>query len=236
MRLLLLVSLLLTATISKGQKEYYFKTGLATGPCHQYGREAIVTDQLAYQLYTGQLKKPVADGKLFTDGQGTDIRWKSIEVDSTGKFRGEALMNGYIYLTYNADRSENVLLNVSGNSMSYFNGEPHGGDMYADGWLKIPIKLKKGINELLIRCGNFSRWQGISARLIFPEKSVSISTDDITLPHIIIGTSKEDLLSAVVIINSSDKPLTDMVITATLNGITKDIGIPNIGPAIAHFS
>lgn len=230
MRSRLLVFLLLVATtISKGQTDYLFKTGLAVAQCHRYGRDAIVTDQLTYQLYTGQLGKPVAEGKLFTDDQGKDVVWKDIAVDSTGKFRGEALRNGYIYLTYHANRSQNVLLNVSGNSMLFFNGEPHGGDIYSDGWMNIPVKLKKGVNELLIRCGNFSRWQGVKARLIFPEHPAFVSTEDVTLPHIVIGKSKEDLLGAVVIINCSDKSMTGLSISTSLNGKITDTPVSDVG-------
>ncbi len=231
MRLWLFIFLLFPVFISKGQTEHNFKTGLAVAQCHRYGRDAIVTDQLAYQLYTGEFKKPMSGEKLFTDEKGADILWQKIEVDTTGRFKGDVLTNGYIYLTYQADRSQNALLNISGNSMFYFNGEPHGGDIYNDGWMKIPVELKKGSNELLIRCGNFSRWQGISARLLFPQKPILLSTEDVTLPHIIIGKSKEDLLGAIVIINTSSKPLTKMSITASLNGKITDTSIPDIAPA-----
>ncbi|MFZ6011489.1 MAG: alpha/beta hydrolase-fold protein, partial [Bacteroidota bacterium] len=100
------------------------------------------------------------------------------------------------------------------------NGEPHGGDIYSDGWMSIPVKLKTGKNELLIRCGNFSRWQGVSARLIFPDKQVLLSTEDATLPHVVVGKSKEHLLGAVVVINNTDKVLRNLTITTTLNGKT----------------
>ncbi len=39
--------------------------------------------------------------------------------------------------------------------MFYFNGEPVAGDIYGDGWMKSPVKLKAGLNEILIRCGQF---------------------------------------------------------------------------------
>jgi dienelactone hydrolase len=230
----LLIFLLFSIFVSNGQTEYHFKNGLAVAQCHRYGREAIVMDQLAHQLYTGEFKKPVAGEKLFTNEQGTDLLWQNIEVDTAGRFKGDVLTNGYIYLTYQSDRSQNALLNISGNSMFYFNAEPHGGDIYNDGWMKIPVKLKKGINEILIRCGNFTRWQGISARLIFQEKPVLLSTEDVTLPHIVIGKSKEDLLGAVVIINASNKPLTKMSIRASLNDRITDTNIPDIGPATMH--
>ncbi|MEX1239525.1 MAG: prolyl oligopeptidase family serine peptidase [Cyclobacteriaceae bacterium] len=223
--------LLFTAvTSSYGQKEYEFKTGLAVTQCHRYGREAITTDHLAYSLYTGRLQLPREYVKLFTD-TGKDFMWKKIEVDSTGKFRGEVLMNGYIYLTYNASRSQNALLNVTGNIMLYFNGEPRGGDIYSDGWMTLPVKLKRGVNEIFIRCGNFSRWQGVKARLLFPEKTVLLGIEDATLPHVVIGRSKEDLPGAVVIINSSDKTLDGLSITANLNGKITDTPVAAVSPS-----
>ncbi|MEX2234870.1 MAG: alpha/beta hydrolase, partial [Cyclobacteriaceae bacterium] len=223
--------LFLAITISRGQGIYEFKKGLAVAQCHRYGREAIVTDKLAYLLYKGNLNKPQADGKLFTDDQGNDLVWKNIEVDSTGRFRGETLMNGYIYLTYDAGRSQKAVLNISGNSMFYFNGEPHGGDIYGDGWMYTPVKLKKGANELLIRCTNFSRFQGVKVRLTFPEKPVLITAEDATLPHIVVGRSGEELLGAVVVINTSEKLLTGLSFTTTLNGKIKTTPVANIGPA-----
>src|SRR5688500_18668311 len=91
---------------SQAQSEYEFNKGLAIERCHRSGREAIVTDQLAHQLAAGTFKTPTLGAKLFTDSEGKEVLWQNIETDSTGKFRGEALMNGYIYLTYEAARSQ----------------------------------------------------------------------------------------------------------------------------------
>ncbi len=217
-------------TLSKAQTEYAFNTGLAVAQCHHYGREAIVTDRLAYLLCKGQLQKPIEGGKLFTSEKSTDIVWKKIKVDSTGKFRGEALMNGYIYLTYEAVRQQDAMLNITGNMMVYFNGEPRGGDIYSDGWLNLPVKLKKGVNEILIRCGNFSRFQGVKAGLSFPGKAVWISTGDATVPDVVPGKSEENLLGAVVIVNTSDKPMTGLSITSILNDKVAETPVADILP------
>jgi predicted esterase len=231
-----LLAALLKITLADGQTIYQFTEGLVVTDVHRYGREAIFTDQLAYQLYSGQLKQPSANAKLVTHQQGIDVIWKPIKVDSTGKFRGDVVMNGYIYLTYQSDRTQNAVLNISGNSMFYFNGEPHGGDIYGDGWMKTPVRLKTGINEILIRCGSFSRWQGVTARLVFSQKSVSLSADDATLPHIVLGETKKDLLGALVVINHSEKPQSNLVITATLNGKTRDTAIPVMHPLSSRKS
>jgi pimeloyl-ACP methyl ester carboxylesterase len=112
--------------------------------------------------------------------------------------------------------------------MVYFNREPHGGDIYADGWMNIPVRLKKGLNEILIRCGNFSRWQGVKASLSFPEKPAMLSTDDATLPHVVIGKSQAELLGAVVLINTTDKALKGLTLEASLKGKTSSTNLPVI--------
>src|SRR5687768_4251448 len=125
LRFLFILLLLVFSLTSYAQTIHEFKTGLAVANCHRYGREAIATDQLAYLLATRKLNKPEEGTGLFA---GDTAHWKKIDVDSTKKFRGHALANGYIYLTYDAPRAANAVLNITGNSMCYFNGEPRGGD------------------------------------------------------------------------------------------------------------
>ena len=216
--------------ISAAQTIHDFKAGLVVADCHRYGREAIVTDQLAYLMAVGKLEKPRAGAKVFTDDGDTVMLWENIQVDSTGKFRGQALGNGYLYLTYNASRAGNALLNITGNSMCYFNGEPRAGDIYSDGWMNLPVTLRKGVNEILVRCSNFSRWQGVKAQLSFPSKAIQISTEDATLPHIVAGESKDRLLGGIVITNNSGKHLKGLTVIANLNGRILDSGVPEILP------
>jgi dienelactone hydrolase len=211
------------------QTEHRFTTGLAVSNVHRYGREALVTDHLAYQLYSGQFKTPSENSKLTTNEQSNDVVWKTIQADTSGRFRGEALNNGYVFLTYQSDKTKNAILNVSGNVMVYVNGEARGGDIYNDGWMNLPVKLQAGLNEVLIRCGGFSRWQGVKAKLIFSDKPAQLAIEDATLPHIIVGKTKEDLIGGIVVMNNSDKPMKDLVITATYSGTTKSTNIPAIG-------
>ncbi|MDQ2655872.1 MAG: prolyl oligopeptidase family serine peptidase [Bacteroidota bacterium] len=234
MRFVFTALLISASAICNAQSDYTFTSGLAVAGVHHYGREAIVTDQLAYQLFQDQLKKPGEGVVVTTDENGEDIRWTRIEVDSTGKFRGQAIMNGYIYLTYDASRAQNAVLNVTGNSMVYVNGEPRGGDIYSDGWMHLPVNLRKGANEILIRCGGFSRWQGVTAKLSFPVKSAWLSTDDATLPHILPGESNSEVVGGIVVINASGKTLTGLSITSELNGKQKTTAVRPVGPAAVY--
>jgi len=215
---------------ANAQQTYLFTKGLVIAECHQYGREALYTDQLAYQLYNKNLKKPVDGQSLYTPNTENELTWHSIVVDSTNKFKGKELANGYLYLTYESDREQTALLNVSGHSMLYFNGQPRTGDNYNDGWLYLPVQLKKGINELYIRGSRFSAWGGITAKLDMAFKPISINKQDPTLPNIIVGSQQQPLWGALVVINASAQPLTNLQFKTRLEGKELITPLPTISP------
>jgi predicted esterase len=198
---------------------------------HQYGREGLYTDQFAYRFFSPDYRTPKAGVALYTNIKGEEVSWKEISADSAGRFTGREASNGYIYLTYNAPKEQGAILNISGNAMFYFNGEPHGGDIYGSKWLYTPVLLKKGLNEIYIRTPRFM-FQGVTARLFFPETPVSIHVDDPTLPNIVPGQNNDSLIGAVVVINTSGQPLKGLKLKSGLKG--KEI-ITDV-PAILPFS
>ncbi|WP_461089029.1 carboxylesterase family protein [Spirosoma gilvum] len=227
---------------------YTFTKGLAALTGSRYGREAIYTDPLAYQLYAGALKSP-SEGTVFgTDEQGREIKWVAVEADSLNRIRlrgnnrgnggapagpgvvagslrgGIGGSGGYIYLTYPSPREQVGLLTIKGNSNVYVNGELHMGDAYNMGYMHIPVKLRKGMNEFYVR-GIM-----ITAALDFPTKPALLSTDDPTLPSIRLGELNATLQGAVVVINTSAKPLTDLQLTSKLAGKTQTTTLPAIPP------
>lgn len=225
----LLVSLSVSA-----QDVYHFTKGFVVNTNSRYGREALYTDPLAYQLYSNTLKTPVEGGVLTTDEKGGQVTWKTIEADSANRFinrsagQGMRMFRGgsYLYLTYTSDKAKPALLNVQGASGLYFNGEPHTADPYASGWLFIPVQLKKGLNELYVR-GGFVR-----ANLSFPAKPVLLNVSDSTLPHIIINAKNDSLKGAVVVINTSSKTLKGLQIKSSINGKEAVANIPDV-PALS---
>lgn len=226
---LLLILMSLQATVFS-QNTYQFKSGLVVSSPQRYGREAIYTDHLAYQLYTSQLKTPV-DGASFGNGEnGQPLLWQAVTADSANRLfrrgggRGSFGRGGYFYLTYQADKAGPALLNIKGNSGLYINGEPHTGDPYSSGWLYIPVQLKKGLNEIYVR-GVF-----ITASLSFPAKQVQLVTEDPTMPAIVIGEKNDVMQGAIVVINSSSKEWKGLQFKATLQGKQLTTSIPAIPP------
>jgi hypothetical protein len=175
------IAWLMCIGITHAQTTHAFTEGLAVGPCHQYGREAIYKDQLTYQLIQKTLATPAEGKTLLMDAQGKELKWQRVVADTAKRFRHAALSNGYMYLTYTAPKEMMALLQVAGHAGLYFNGVPRGGDANQYGYMYSPVKLKKGLNEILVRVGMGGRFQGVKANLIFPDKNILLSTPDITL-------------------------------------------------------
>lgn len=195
------------------QDTSWFTHGIAIGNVHHYGREALYTDQVAYGLYTGTLVSPVAgQSSGIADAKGNDIKWEPVEADSLKRFHGRG-QGGYIYLTYTAEKRETALLNITGNSTVFFNGVAHAGDPYSSGWLYIPVKLKKGLNELYVRTAG-----PLTAKIIFTQSSLQLNTEDLTLPNIVQGSNNSALQGAVVIINLSAQDMKGLQIKSLIGG------------------
>src|SRR4030095_13029469 len=140
------------------------------------------------------------------------VAWQPVTADSANRFIVRSRSGGYIYLTYNSDKERTALLNVIGNYKVLVNGEPHMGDVNQSGWLLIPIKLKKGLNEFYIS-GLFFR-----ASLSFPNKQVLFNTADPTLPSIVLNGDRNNLQGAVTVINNSPKEIKSWQIKSKLLG------------------
>lgn len=218
---------------TQAQTEYYFTKGLSVNGVHKYGREALYADQLAYQLYSNTLKQP-AEGAAsgLMNNKGEEQQWQPVTADTANRFINRNFRfgsggGGYLYLTYESAKEQTALLNISGNSAAYVNRELHAGDPYNSGWLFIPVKLKKGTNELFVRSGFM-----LVAKLIFPAKAVQLNTSDATLPFIVPNQKNDVLKGAVVVINPSAQPLKNYQIKASLNGKEKTVAVPVI-PAMS---
>lgn len=210
------------------QNTHSFTEGLVVGPCHQYGREALYTDQLTYQLIQKTFVKPTEGAVLLTNDKGQELKWQKITADTAKRFRHAALSNGYVYLTYQSPKETVALLNVAGHAGLYFNGIPRGGDANRYEYMYSPVKIKKGLNELIVRVGMGGRFQGVSARLVFPEKLISLSLPDITLPHVVLGENSEPIWGGIVLFNATDKPLTGLKIRALVQGKEIITDLPTI--------
>ncbi|SDL43235.1 Prolyl oligopeptidase family protein [Catalinimonas alkaloidigena] len=226
LRFLFLVIVWSLSPWAMAQQTHTFTEGLTIGPCHHYGREALYTDQLAYLLYRNELPTPT-EGQALTPGD--TLTWQAVQVDTSGAFRRGVQSNGYLYLTYEAAEAGPAILHIQGHNMVYVNGEPRAGDMYRMGWMYMPVQLKKGKNELFVRTLPY-RWQSITAELRFPEKPVHLATDDPTLPSLVPGQDNRSLWGAVVVVNTTEKPLTNLSMRSRVEGKELTTELPTVPP------
>lgn len=231
------MSFLILSIYGSAQDTIYFKQGFMINGVHRYGREAVYTDLLLYNLYNKTLQVP-ADGAALETSNNDSPKWVAVNADSLNRFRlpripGQPMRGGmfnnssYLYVTYQSDKAQTAILNTRGSNSVLVNGEPHSGDLYAAGWLHIPVSLNKGLNEFYIRSGF-----GTVGALIFSEKKVSINVDDPTLPVLVSNQHNSSQKGAVVIINASNKPLVNARIKATVSSKEVTTNLPVV-PAMS---
>src|SRR5215831_14104630 len=85
-RALLLFSILIVH-YSYSQEVVHFTKGLAINGVYRYGREALYTDLLAWQLFTNTLKRPAEGATFGTNERGQAIAWQAVTADSINRFR-----------------------------------------------------------------------------------------------------------------------------------------------------
>ncbi|MHA4845914.1 carboxylesterase family protein [Flavitalea antarctica] len=230
MRVLLFVLMFGPISLS-AQDTFYFKKGLVVNAPVRYGREALYTDELAWQLYQGNLKSPVDSATFMQDDKGAPVIWKAIVADSLNRLRSSGGGFGpgrrgptYLYLSYQSEKEKTVLVNMRGNAGFYLNGVPHMGDAYGSGWLYVPVKLRKGLNEFYVR-GTF-----VTASMVLNPKPVLLNTEDPTVPSLMINNPEKKSLAGIVVINSSSKEIVNATIKSRLAGKETETRIPAIPP------
>ena len=124
---------------------------LSTGGAGGRGN-SIPTDPLLEQRLAGTWKTPRA-GESVTLTGGTTRKWEAGKADAGGTFTQSALRGGFAYGEIDATKDEVKILEASGHSSVFVNGEPRSGDVYNFGIVKIPVFLHKGKNSFLFRGG-----------------------------------------------------------------------------------
>ncbi|HEY3243695.1 MAG TPA: prolyl oligopeptidase family serine peptidase [Phycisphaerae bacterium] len=174
-------------------------------------RAPVHVDPIEAQIVAGTWMPPrVGDASPATTTQPK--MWEKIVGKEDGWFEHAALGNGYAYFAVNAPEERIVLLEAVGHSMVYVNGEPRAGDPYQYGFVRLPIKLRRGTNDLLFLCGRGR----LRAKLIPSRAPVMLDCSDATLPD--LGTGEDSGTSAaVLLVNATDDRLEGLTLRARLS-------------------
>jgi len=216
--LLVLPGLLFAGTHASAQEsvaadpagEIVLRECLVIGRVGRSGRSAVHTDALEAQIVAGEWSAPES-GEALTLPDGSSQTWERAGADEEGWIKHQALRGGYAYVLVERQSEQVMLLDASGHSMVYVNGEPRVGDPYRTNWTRLPVLLKAGANHLLFQCGRGA----FRARLAEPEAPIALDLRDTTLPDIVVG-ERVDTWGAVVVANATRDRLDDLRIEAHL--------------------
>jgi poly(3-hydroxybutyrate) depolymerase len=172
--------------LAAGARELAIREGLAVGLVGAYGRSAVPSDLLAFQLATGTFVEPREGTPLNPDDKARPQAWTRVEAGADGWIQSRALNGGSLYVVVNSERARTMVLDASGYYVVRVNGEPRGGEKYGMDWVRNPVRLNKGRNVLLFQ-GERGR---IRARLFDPPAPVFFVDSDATLPDIVVGESR----------------------------------------------
>lgn len=196
------------------------REGLAIGPIGRYARTPIQTDPvMAEFVRTGQ----------FVAKEGASVenrRWEPISVNREGWFQGRALGGGFVVTTVESPKRQVVLLAAAGHSTAWINGLARPGDPYSYGWLKLPIVLERGPNQLVFAC----RRGRLRAEILPLPKTTFLDVGDPTAGDFVSGES-EAIWAAVSVTNATETASGKLMLRAQAEGgESNTIEVPTLLP------
>ena len=218
-----------TTSIDEGTVVHEFNNGLVLRNAIQPGLLQGNSNIVYWQIATNEFTTP-SNNQLITDQfpnqeDAQRLKWEEIKADSSGVFSGN-LRQSVLYTSFESPDNRIALLDASGHTRVYINGEPHEGDHYEFGYTLIPFKLKKGMNEFVYTYGRFGQYK---SKIIIPNKDIMLTTRDMTLPSILRDENSEQW-AAIRVINASQQSLKEYSIECHLPD--GEMAVNKIGPII----
>lgn len=218
-RLLALAALLGLAAAAHSQ---VLRECLSISKVSAYGRSPVFRDRLLEQIVAGT-HEPPTEGQQMAGLSGQQV-WRKAVAGEDGRFSGPDFEGGYAAFEIVSERPRTALLTAWGDSMGYVNDEPIAGDVYGYGYLRIPVLLRAGRNELLFAVERGS----LKVELSEPPAQPFLNVDDPTLPDVVSGGP---VLGAVVVVNPTKSWAKGLSIAAmTERGAWETKRVPTIPP------
>jgi predicted esterase len=183
---------------------------LAIGPITRGGRVPFATDPIQLAIVEGRWTAP-QEGEGVAVGDRT-LTWRKATAEN-GTFKGEGFSGGYAYAAYESVADSYAVLRAPGSNLVYVNGVPRAGDPYGYGYLRLPIELKKGRNDLLFVTGRGE----LQVEIETFAQPVELSLEDATVPDAIAGED-QPLWASLTVHNVMPAKLDKVVIRCEAEG------------------
>ncbi len=179
-------------------------------------------DPIRTKLVDGTLQEFQPQEGESPEGQD-NLNWKRVELDDKGAI---AERGSYLYVPFTSEKKQVLILNASGHSEAYVNGEPHAGDIYNRGDVHFPVLMNEGTNHLFFQGGRGS----FKVRLYEPPSQVFLLEYDTTLPDLVVGQTA-DTWGAFLVINATPELAEGFTLAIDAPGIAKEATeVPSIAP------
>lgn len=188
-------------------------------------RAPLHVDAIEARRVAGTLQPP-SEGEAVALPGGGEESWARLEAGEDGWFRDAVLRNAHAYVALEWPREEVVVLRARGHDMVFVNGVPRVGDRYATGFVRLPVRLVQGANELLFLCHRGR----LSVELERPRAEVYFDADDRTVPDLVVGEAV-DHWAALLVVNAGEEWRDDLSLEAVLLGPEEERGRAVVSPA-----
>ncbi|MBV6458704.1 MAG: hypothetical protein HONBIEJF_01840 [Fimbriimonadaceae bacterium] len=205
------LALLLAASISAPNVDT-IREVLAIGPVVRGGRVPFPIDPIQKTIVDGTWIVP-KDGDSIDLGDGKKATWQKAVAGDDGRFSGQGFSGGYAYAAYEAAADGFAILRAPGSGTVYVNGVPRAGDPYGYGYLRLPIELKKGKNDLLFATSR----GGLQVEIETFIQPIELSLEDATLPDAIVGED-QPLWASLTLHNALPMRLGKVVVRCSIEG------------------
>lgn len=175
-------------------------------------RDPFPIDPIQALVAMGRWHAPV-EGELLSLPDGAKRAWRRIQARANGVLDTSGLAGGYVYLPVACAEPGVWILTATPTTALIVNGEPRTADPYGYGYAKLPVRLKQGVNEILL----VPRSDTVTVRLDAPSSLLMVNNRDATLPDLIAGDRTRSY-GAIVLINASESDIVGGQIVAAVNG------------------
>ncbi len=203
-------------------------------PSGARGRGPVYTDPIELELVRGTFRSPLPPGtgeavESAADPAGPARAWREIR-SPEGRYEDPALAGGWAWARIESPEERVLMLEASGHSHVYVDGEPRAGDIYELGTISLPILVRKSGAELLFKGGRGR----LRASLSEPLAAQFVDGRDLTLPDIVRGVM-QDSYAGITLVNATNEPQGEFAVRleAELAGSKADLGslrVPRLQP------
>jgi pimeloyl-ACP methyl ester carboxylesterase len=205
--------------------EVVLRDGLVLPPVGRFGRSPLHVDALEAEIVAGKWSAPKA-GDAVPRPDGSTQKWEPAQAGKDGTLKHAALGGGYAYFAVPATEPKVMILEAAGHNLVYVNGEPRAGDTYQHGYVRLPVLLRQGNNDMLFHVGHGS----LRAKLIPPKADLFFDLGDTTLPDLVTGQEIKHW-AAVVVSNATTKEMDQLLVQSAFAGAASTVmKLPPLSP------